>query len=182
MFEPHSAQINIVREEPKDLDVVVAAQKVRMRNRNITEIVYFKAKLKTRPKDAQTARAKVLKAWDNDSRLVALTPFFESWSRWRNYYHPSENDFVYSYRPTSGSPLSLAERIIHEVGEQGLDLDLVIACGHKAFQKSKIPCRLSMLASQWQEFYDRHASAVRVDLDEDEYRASSSEEWDAETL
>lgn len=120
------------------------------------------ASLESRKK--ATAKAKAL--WERELRLPYLKDFIESWNHWRNYYDPRE--YRNEWEPKARAALTIVENIIDLAKEHGLSLDIFIACGFKAFEKSKAPLNLQFLLSQGLEFFDRYSDAVNADQDRDE--------------
>lgn len=137
--------------------------------------------LKQRPEDPRAARERIAKAWELDARMTPLRPLIESWNRWREYYAAEDREFHAPWGPRTASHMTACESVVDFAKENSLDLDLLIACGHKAFAKSRYDLTVNMLVAHGLDYFSKFAEAVVIDLDEDEYRASAaSDTWDAE--
>lgn len=184
MFAPHTAQITIARAEPAaGLDLEKAASAIRERNESLAEQCFVKLTLKTRPKNKATAYERIVKAWEFDERLKPLQAFVEAWNRWRIFYNNGEENRYYGdWEPKSLGQITMIETVLNTIEQHDLDLDYYIACGHKAYQRSRYPLTLNQLVAHGLDFFSRYLEDVKVDIDEEEYKitASSSDRWEAE--
>lgn len=112
------------------------------------------------------AQERVKALWERELRLPYLKDFIESWNHWRNYY--DEREYHSEWQPKNRASLTLVENIIDLAKQNELSLDIFIACGFKAFSRSKAPLNLQFLMSQGLEFFDRYSEDVNADQDRDE--------------
>lgn len=181
MFAPHTAQVEIERTEPVGLNVDLAVEKVLKRHAMVSWHVVTLDRLKTRPQDPKAARERITRAWEADERVKFLKPFIESWNKWREYYAPADRTLHAAWLPKSSASITVCESIVDFAKEEDLDLDLLIASGHKAFERSRYPLALTSLLANALDYYARYADDVRVDVDTESYKISASDEWDAES-
>ena len=168
MFAPHSAQIEVARTEPERLDLEAAIKAAKRRNGliAIAGVTKFRLRGPVSKERRKKAQEKIKALWERELRLPYLKDFIESWNHWRNYY--DEREYHQDWEPKNRAQLTLIENIIDLAKENELSLDIFIACGFKAFARSKAPLNLQFLFSQGLEFFDRYCEDVNADQDRDE--------------
>jgi len=163
MFAPHTAKIDIRRDDPTGIDLKKAAEKVRKRNAEFAKHIVIKNLLKKKP--TAKSRDRIMAEWETDERLKYLRPFLEYWNDWGRYYLGDH----YSWSPKNRSQIGCIESILDKVKEREADLYIFIGCAFKAYENRKASVPVSYVLAYGMEWYDRYYDAVYTDRAHDDY-------------
>lgn len=170
MFSIHLAEVCIPRKEPRqDFDAQRASVEVARRFSRIAERVVQKALLKSATSTSRkSAEDKIRDMIESEERLRTVKSFLELWNKWRYFYFGLE-----PLNPKNKGQLSMIEGAIEFCELRDLNLNMMIACVHKAHEKRKLRPNFNAITSYGEEFYDRFYDSVLNDIDEVEYRERS---------
>jgi len=175
MFAPHTAQVEIARTEPIGINAELAAEIVRKRNATLAFEAVSRDMLKVNQTTGQIITARLIKRWETDERLKSLRPFVDSWNYWRERY--AKHDYEFTWVPKTPSQISMMETVNAICQENQIDTDIFIACGHRAYAKSRYSLSLNMLCANGLDFFAKHAEEVLTEIDEDAYQRKAADEW-----
>jgi hypothetical protein len=175
MFAPHTAQVAIARTEPVGISPELATEIVRKRNAALAFSAIMRDALKVNRSQGQQRTERLLRRWEMDGRMGPLRPFIESWNYWREFY--TKEEIETTWVPKTNGALTTIETIIDLCKENQIDPDLFVACGHRAYARSRYPLSLSMLCANGLDYFNRHAEQILVEIDEAEYQRKAADEW-----
>ena len=127
--------------------------------------------LKSSPADSVRAKkaAKKLKSLDvDDARRGALNDFLELWNKWRGFYFPNVRPVTIK----SKAQITTIENYMQEIKDKGLDLNIAMACVHRAFVRRKFRPSFNDLRYA-EEHMERFAGQVNTDEAVDDYEDRS---------
>lgn len=165
MFYPNYAEIGIIRSEPQTVDEEVVRKKISY----IAERVVTKSFLKGKTIKKKTVK-KIRRLEQTDERRKSLQPFMAKWNYWRQFYFD-----VGPNKLKTPSQMGAVENIIEMSKENNLNLDVLLACVHKAYCWGKLRPTFTTVLSRGIEFYERHYEDVLADIDKQNYEDEALE-------
>lgn len=120
------------------------------------------------PKTRKSAENKIRDMIETEERLRTVKTFLELWNKWRYFYFGLE-----ALTPKTKSQLSMIESAIEFCSSHDFNLNMMIACVHKAHEKRNLRPNFNAVTSYGEELYDRFYDSVLNDIDEVDYRARS---------
>lgn len=121
-----------------------------------------------KPKAKASAEVKIREMIESEERLRSVKSFLEIWNKWRYFYFSLE-----PISPKTKGQLSMIEGAIEFCNKNEFNLNMMIACVHKAHEKRTLRPNFSAIKLYGEEFYERFYDAVLTDIDEVEYRERS---------
>jgi len=116
---------------------------------------------KYNPVKAKAGNRKLIKALEFEERRESAEKFMKMWNTWREFYFQAAPLEI----KTSGQ-LTMIENAITHFKEKNIPINLVIACLHKSYQRSKnFRPSFSELVSKGEEKYNSFLDAVESDVE-----------------
>ncbi len=170
MFVSHLAVVDIKRIEPSNLDLDGIVNKVLLERESLAERIIISSWVNGDNRKAKKVISKKISEIDSlIERKQFVSQFMEIWNYWRMFYFD-----LNPIRPKTKSQLTQIENAVNLVKEKDLQLNLVIACTHKAFVWRKVNPAFHNLINAGLEKYDQYIDDVMVDIDRS-YRDSRAE-------
>jgi len=173
MFSPHLASIQIDRAEPsKNFDAEKSHLEVARRFDALAQKIVLRDNLKKRvdPKRSKKANEKIKKMVETDERMKFTKNFLNTWNHWREFYFQLPAIEV----KTSGQ-VTLIENAIDFAKEKEMDLNILIACVHRAYQKRKFKPSFQEIITRGEEHYQLYDDVI-ADIEKDEYERKSMDQ------
>jgi hypothetical protein len=166
MFCSHHAIIQIERDDPSDRLSDKNEIKIKKMFAKMAETIVLKNILQA-PKDEtalRRAKLKLKREAEFAERLRHCSGFLAIWNKWREFYFK-----LSPYEPKQAHQITAIENAIEFAKEKELDLNMLIACLHRAFRKRRIkPNFTNLYDDKALEVYDINYDLVLSDLDREE--------------
>lgn len=168
MFTPHTAEINISRQEPNIEEVEKAKALLHYRFERIAVDIATKDLIKKDRTKEEVRRAK--KKFSNqlefDDKLSRFKNFVDIFNRWRGFY----TDFTSTWNPKNIGQMRAIDRIVSDCNENDMDLGIFIACSFKACARRRFKTpTVTNMANYGEDWYYEYAEDVIADIDAEEY-------------
>jgi len=164
MFTPHLSEIEVERHEPSIEDLNLAEAVFKRRAERLARLTVEK-ELISSVKTTDTVRLATLKMQNKinfDNKREYAKVFIELFNKWRSYF--CERD--YAWRPKSMGQLKQIDSIVYMVREEGIDLDLFMACSFKAVARWKINVpAFNMMMARGVEWYYAYHEDILAEMD-----------------
>jgi hypothetical protein len=135
----------------------------------IAETVVQKSLLKAATSTTRkNAENKIRDMIETEERLRSVKAFLELWNKWRYFYFGLE-----AITPRTKGQLTMIESAIEFCSTHDFNLNMMIACVHKAYEKRNLKPNFNAISTYGEEFYDKFYDQVMNDIDEVDYRARS---------
>lgn len=170
MFVPHLSQIRIDRKEPsKDFNPTTAHIKVARSLSDLARRIVLKEGLKKKkdPVRQNKALQKVRKLVEFDERHKLTKVFMSAWNHWRLFYFD-----LAPIEPKTSGQLTVIESCIDYAKERSMDLNILIACIHRAYQKRKFRPNFDEIIKRGEDHYSLYED-VMSDIEREEYERKS---------
>ena len=162
MFYPHYAQMFIERDEP-ELDVGSQKAIVRKRFAALAERIVIKDDLK-KVKKKNIVYKKIRDLHETDVRERSIEDFLEIWNRWRRFYFD-----VKDMKAKTKTQITTIENIIEMPEQNKLNLNMLIATTHKAYEKRRFRPNFNAVLSYGLEYYEEFYEEIMADIDRRNY-------------
>jgi len=121
------------------------------------------------PREVARAKAKMRKEAELAERLKLCRNFVLMWNRWRDFYLN-----LSAVEPKTSAQVTAIENAIAFAKEHELDINMMIACVHRAFRKRKFrPNYTNLYDDKALDIYDSNYDHVLADTDRAEATHSS---------
>lgn len=134
------------------------------------EIILREAVKKKNPERANKAHEKVRKMFEFDERMKTHRSFMKAWNHWRGFYLE-----LGPIEPKTSGQLTIIEKCIDFAKTRGMDLNMLIACVHKAFAKRKFRPSFQEIIARGEDHWGLYDD-VMADLEKDEYERKSMDQ------
>lgn len=174
MFSPHLASIRVDRAEPsKNFDAEKSHLEVARRFDALAQKIVLRDNLKKRvdPKRSKKAHEKIKKMVETDERMKFTKNFLKTWNHWREFYFQLPAIEV----KTSGQ-VTLIENAIDFAKEKEMDLNILIACVHRAYQKRKFKPSFQEIITRGEEHYQLYDDVI-ADIEKSEWESKSMDRY-----
>jgi hypothetical protein len=131
------------------------------------EIVLREAVKKQDPVRANRAQLKVQKMFEFGERSKLYKEFMKAWNHWRKFYFDMAD-----IEPKTPSQLTMIENCIDYAKTRNMDLNILIACVHRAYQKRKFRPGFGEILIRGEEHYQLY-DEVMSDLEKAEHEEGS---------
>lgn len=122
---------------------------------------------KVDPKRSKKAHEKIKRMVEFDERNKFVRLFITAWNHWRRFYF----DLGPIEVKTSGQ-LTMIENAITYATERNMDMNILIACVHRAYQKRKFRPSFDEINRRGEEHYQLYDD-VMADIEKEEYERKS---------
>jgi hypothetical protein len=124
-------------------------------------------KKKVDPKRSKKAHDKIKKMVEFDERLKFTREFLKAWNHWRKFYFELPPVEV----KTSGQ-LTAIENCIDFAKERNMDMNILIACVHRAHQKRRFKPGFDEIVKRGEDHYQMYDD-VMADIEKEEFERKS---------
>ena len=111
---------------------------------------------------------RLTEAYETEERMKSIREFMNRWNHWREFYFS-----LGPIAPKTKSQLTMIENSIAFSNEKGMDLNMVIACIHKAYKGRKFRPSFNAVELYGEEFYEKFYEDVLADIDNQDYEDAS---------
>lgn len=106
---------------------------------------------------------------EKEERLKHVQDFMKVWNEYREMYLRLD-----PIQPKTKGHITAIENSIEYAQEKGLNLNILIACIHKMYEKRNVRPTYSDLYTYGEEAYDRYYDAVMRDIDREDYEYAAA--------